>query len=93
MKFQFTLERSILKQHQAVGFRCAMYCSDGTIDANSVNAVREILFPLMLIPGVYEMRIRNAEPGNNWLAAESIDTRTPDQVPSAAKTVKRRAVR
>lgn len=49
--------------------------------SHSRNAVREHCVRLMILPGVYEVRIRNAEPGNDWLAAEHIDTRTPDQVP------------
>ena len=91
MKFEYTLDRSAAPEHQAVGLRVRMYQSFGTVDLNSVNAVREHCIRLMIIPGVYEVRIRNAEPGNDWLAAENIDTRAPYQVPSAAKTMKRKA--
>ena len=100
MMFEFTLERSAAPEHRAVGIRCRMYQSSGTVDLNSVNAVREHCVRLMIIPGVYEVRIRNAAPcqadhdwQDNWLAAEHVDTRTPDQVPGSAKTVKRKAVR
>jgi hypothetical protein len=91
MMFEFTIERSAAPEHQAVGIRCRMYQSSGTVDLNSVNAVREHCVRLMIIPGVYEVRIRNAQPDHDWLAAEHVDTRAPDQVPSAAKTVKRKA--
>lgn len=90
MRFEFIVERSSQPEHQAVGVRCTNYFARGTIDANSVNAVREHCLNLMLIPGVYSLRMKNAAPELDWLKSEEFDTRAPDQVPSAAKPAKRR---
>jgi hypothetical protein len=89
MKFEFELQRSCAKEHQAVGIRCRDYQAFGTIDANSVNDVRQHCYRLMIIPGVYEVRIRNKEPGNDWLTPVTYDTRDPDKV-SAPKTSNRK---
>lgn len=75
MKFHYTLERSTAKEDQATGVRCSRYWSTGTIDANSVRQVEELVQLLMIIPGVYSMNIKNAGPDCEWLPAKSFDTR------------------
>ena len=84
MKFHYTLERSTAKEDQVAGVRCSRYWSTGTIDANSVREVEELVRLLMIIPGVYSMQIKNAGPDCEWLPAKMIDNRR--KVDAGART-------
>jgi hypothetical protein len=80
-KFMFEATRSNEKAHQAVGIRCSMCVLGGEIDGPSVNAVYAIVQKLLVVPGVWHVQIRNADPDCQWKPFVPIDTRTPEQIP------------
>ena len=81
MKFQFEAVRSTEKAQQAVGFRCSHCVIGGEIDANSVNAVYGVVQKLLVVPGVWHVKIKNSQPECEWRPFVPIDTRTPEQIP------------
>jgi hypothetical protein len=85
-RFLFELHRSQKKEDQAIGLRCASFMVKGEIDATSINAVKDSAIRMMVLPGVWDLMVRNAEPGCEWKDAGRFDTRAPDQVPPVPKT-------
>lgn len=85
-RFLFELHRSQKKEDQAVNLRCATFMIKGDIDATSINAVRDQALRLMVLPGVWDLIIRNADPECEWKDGGRFDTRAPDQVPPVPKT-------
>lgn len=61
--------------------------------AHSINAVRDFCSKLMVIPGVYELAIRNTEPGCEWKTFGPIDTRNPEAAAVAVSKAKKKARR
>lgn len=86
VEFEFRVERSRKPEDQSPNFKCDNFAFKGTYKATSVNRVKEFCVTLMVIPGVYSVRIRNAA-GGAWLPSDSIDTRNPEA--AAATKAKR----
>jgi hypothetical protein len=53
MKFEFELYRSEEKEHQVHGLKCSSFEVRGETDATSIYRVKDFVFRLMAIPGVY----------------------------------------
>lgn len=85
-RFLFELHRSQKKEDQAIGLRCASFSIKGEIDTTSVNAVRDYALRLMVLPGVFDLIVRNAAPDCEWKDAGRFDTRAPNQVPPVPRT-------
>lgn len=85
-RFLFELHRSQKKEDQAIGLRCASFMVKGEIDANSINAVKDYALRMMVLPGVWDLMVRNAEPSCEWKDAGRFDTRSPNLVPPVPKT-------
>ena len=56
--FEFFVERSKKPEDQSPSFKCDQYSFGGKTRATSVNRVKEFCATLMVIPGVYRVRIR-----------------------------------
>ena len=89
-RFLFELHRSQKKEDQAVNLRCASFMVKGEIDATSINAVKDHALRMMVLPGVWDLIVRNAEPSCEWKDCGRFDTRAPDQVPTVPKNSTRK---
>lgn len=89
-RFLFELHRSQKKEDQVVNLRCSSFMIKGEIDANSINAVKDYALRMMVLPGVWDLMVRNAEPSCEWKDAGRFDTRAPDQVPTVPKNSQRK---
>lgn len=87
--FFYESVRSAEKADQAPGMKCSMFTLSGTISANSVNGVKEIVTKLMVIPGVYTLSIRNTAEGSEWKNMDKIDTRNPEVAADAVQKSKK----
>ena len=79
MKFEFELYRSEEKEHQVPGLKCSSFEVRGETDATSIYRVKDFVFRLMAIPGVYMLQIRNSAENCEWRDFGPIDTRNPEQ--------------
>jgi hypothetical protein len=81
MRFRFAAKRSADPQHRAVNIRCSVCKISGEIDANSINEVKQHAIRLLVMPGIYTLKIRNADEGCKWFHFGPLDTRSPSQIP------------
>lgn len=92
-QFAYQVNRSTAEGCQTPGIVCGVYSADGTMNANSIYAVREFCMKLMMIPGVYRVAIRNTDPGCKWKEFGPIDTRNPEAAAEAVVKAKKKAKR
>lgn len=90
MKFQFEAVRSTEQPHQAIGIRCSFCSIGGEIDGPSINAVYGVVQKLLVVPGVWHVKIKNSQPECEWRPFVPIDTRTPEQIAPSPKTANRK---
>ena len=86
IEFEFAVERSQKPEDQSPNFKCGQFRFGGKTKATSINRVKEFCATLMVIPGVYRVRIRNTT-GGAWIPSDPIDTRNPE---AAARDGKKR---
>lgn len=84
IEFEFFVERSKKPEDQSPSFKCDQYSVGGKTRATSVNRVKEFCATLMVIPGVYRVRIRNTT-GGAWIMSSPIDTRNPEAAVRAGR--------
>ena len=84
IEFEFFVERSNKPGDQAPNFKCDQYSVGGKTKATSINRVKEFCATLMVIPGVYRVRIRNTT-GGAWIPSDPIDTRNPEAAARAGR--------
>lgn len=73
-RFRFEVHRSNDDEDQALGIACSNVDIVAYMDAKSVGEVREFARRLMIIPGVYSLRIRSAT-SREWQEFGPYDTR------------------
>lgn len=84
IEFEFSVERSKKPEDQSPNFKCDQYKFGGKTKATSINRVKEFCATLMVIPGVYHLRIRNTD-GGAWIPSPPIDTRNPEAAARAGR--------
>lgn len=84
IEFEFFVGRSTKREDQSPDFKCTNFAFKGKTKATSINRVKEFCATLMVIPGVYSVRIRNTT-GGAWILSDPIDTRNPEAAAVAGK--------
>jgi len=92
-QFRYEFHTCNADASQAPGIKCYVFAVDGESPFHSINAVKEFCIRLMVIPGVYSLRIRNTEPGCEWKTFPPIDTRNPEAAAEAVVKAKKKAKR
>lgn len=83
-RFTFEVYRSNDDDDQAVGVTCSRVEIQAYVDSRSVSEVREWARRLMVIPGVYSLRIRKVTE-REWMEFGPYDTRKPCHKPPLKK--------
>ena len=75
-RFRFELHRSNDEEDQAFGVACSNYNLTTIMDGRSYAQVRDYAVRLMVVPGVYSLRIRKVD-SQQWKEFGPVDTRLP----------------